>query len=607
MRRALVVALAAALVLGGCGIPDNTPVLPIGLGPSTGTSSGDDVTPALPRREDTEKPSQLVLNYLKAAAGDPDGALARVKAFLSPAAAAMFKPKQPNVRVIHLVEEPLNNPGSGKVSFKAWQVGTLGNNGILDPSTDPKVDEYEFLINALPGHTGLFVTKAQPMLLLSDDALGGYYDLRTIYFWNTDHTALVPDVRYMPKSVPPEQQPTEVLTWLIAGPSPWLDQAVESLPEGTNSIGNVPAVSNDKLQINLSDKAVPPSDKGAALDRLRRQLMWSLRPNLPSPGYLELKIGHQVKGDWDQSDYLTSNASYRLRDDPERFVVYDGRVRRLSQSAYATEPVPALLPDANRNVLAAALSSSDTRTYAAVVVDDRGKQSLRVAGVRTGERAALKKVAIPGRLGHPVWAVTPDETQGGAIGLITTADGRLYSFGSGGGVAREIEIDWPGGEAPAISVVAVAPDAHRIALVAGGKLYLTVLVTGGDGPQLAPPQQIRTPMRTLTAVDWSGEGWLVVGGTRADTNRVAIMDMTIDGAIVSARLPDLGTDQVSYLTAYPANPKDGRQSSDSIAYVAGGGAYDALADATKITVADLADPVTNPPARVVPTAPLFLR
>ena len=216
MRRSLVVTLAAALLLAGCGIPDNTPVLPIGPGPSTGTSSGDEVAPALPRREDTDKPSQLVLNYLKATAGDPDDALVRVKGFLSPAAAAMFKPQQPEVQVIHLVEQPLNNPGSGEVSFKAREVGTLGNNGILDPSTDPTPTEYKFLIAAVAGQAGLFVAKAPPILLLSDDALGSYYDLRTIYFWNTERTALVPDVRYMPRSVPPEQQPTEVLNWLIA-------------------------------------------------------------------------------------------------------------------------------------------------------------------------------------------------------------------------------------------------------------------------------------------------------------------------------------------------------------------------------------------------------
>ena len=63
----------------------------------------------------------------------------------------------------------------------------------------------------LAGKSGLFVTSAPPVLLLRDTALGAspgtapiYYDQRTIYFWNTERTALVPDIRYMSKSVPPE-------------------------------------------------------------------------------------------------------------------------------------------------------------------------------------------------------------------------------------------------------------------------------------------------------------------------------------------------------------------------------------------------------------------
>ena len=602
MRRPLILVLLVALLIGGCGIPDNSPVLSVEPGPSTGTSSGDSAIPSLPHREDTDKPSQLVLNYLEAAAGSPIDALARVKGFLSPAAAAAFKP-QPNLRIIHLVEQPLNNPGSDEVSFKARVVGTLGDNGILDPATDPGVTEYKFLVGTVPGERGLFLAKAPAMLLLTDAALGNYYDLRTIYFWNTEHTVLVPDVRYLPKSMPLEGQPTEVLNWLISGPSTWLADAVEPLPAGTVSIGNVPAVSDDKLQINLSAQALPPDDKGGALDRLRRQLMWSLRPNLPR--YLELRIAHQVVGDWDQTDFLTSNASYQLSEDPERFVVYDGRIRRLSRSAHTTAPVPVLSTEANRNIRAAALSRSNSRAYVAVVVDEGGKPALRVAGAPLGTRTGLTKVAVPaGVLGHPVWAVTPEEAQSGAIGLIPDG-GRLYSFAAGGGTARPIA--WPGGGRPAISAVAVAPDGHRIALVLGGRLYLTVLVTGGDGLQIGTPVEVRTPMRTLTAADWSSEGWLVIAGTRADTNRVAIMDMTIDGALTTPRLSDLGTEQVSYLTAYPASPVDGRQMSDSVAYVAGGGAYDALAEPTKITPADLVDPPANPPAGVVPTAPLFLR
>ena len=113
-------------------------------------------------------------------------------------------------------------------------------------------------------------------------------------------------------------------------------------------------------------------------------------------------------------------------------------------------------------------------------------------------------------------------------------------------------------------------------------------------------------MRALTAVDWSSEGWLVVGGTGPD-NRVAIMDITIDGARSSARLDDLGTEQISYLTAYPASPVSGQQNSDSVAYAAGGGAYDALFEATKISPRDLVNPPANPPPGVDPTAPLFLR
>ena len=411
MRRFVVAALLVALTLGGCGIPDNSPVLPVAPGPSTGTSSGGAVTPSLPRREDATTPSRLVLDYLEMAAGSPVDAAARVKGFLSPATAKSFKP-QPNVRVIHPIEDPLNNPGSDEVSFKAWQVGTLSGNGILTPSTDLGVATYDFRVEEIEGQRGLFLAKAPAMFLLTDDALARYYDLRTIYFWDTEHTVLVPDVRYMAKSTPPEQQPTEVLTWLTGGPSPWLEDAVEPLPEGTATIGNVPAVSNDKLQINLNAQALPQDDKTGALDRLRRQLMWSLKPNLPR--ILELKIAHQVVGDWEQTNFLTSNASYGLSENPERFVVYEGRIRRLSRSAYPADPVPVLPADANRNILMAALSRSNSRSYAAVVVNDGGKAVLRVASVRPGERATLRTVLVPGALGRPVWAVTPVEPEGGA-------------------------------------------------------------------------------------------------------------------------------------------------------------------------------------------------
>jgi hypothetical protein len=600
LRTVVAGAVLAALLLGGCGIPDNSDVLPVAPGPSTGTSTGNDRTPIRNNREDTTDLATFLRFYLEAAAGDPAGAANRVKQFLAPAAANAYKAGV-DVRVIRLSEDPLINPGSADISFKAQQVGVLDANGVLTPSADATVTNYTITVQSdVGGGRGLFVTKPPPGLLISEDALSRFYQRRTVYFWNTEHTSLVPDVRYLPSNVPLEQQPTEIIKWLVNGPSPLIRDAVDALPDGTAVVGNVPAVSNEKLQITLTGQAVPPDDR-AALDRLRRQLMWSLRPNLPR--VLELKVGHNNPVVYDSTDYLASNASYQLADDPERFVVYQGQVRRLARSAYSREPVPVLRPEANRNVRAAAFSTTNSRTYAAVVVDEGSRVALRVGGTRTGDQADLRRVALGGDIGQPVWAVTPDQPDDAAAGLVV-ANQQLYTFTAAGGPVRRVV--WPEGGGR-ITAVAIAPDGHRTALVVDGRLYVAVLVTGGEGLQLGAPQLVRTPLRTHTAVDWSSEGWLVIGGVRADNGRVAIMDVTTDGAQLTERLSDLGSVSVSYLTAYPAGPEDGRQVSDSVLYVARGAAYEALTDPTPLGVGDLAEQVVNPPAGSAPTAPLFLR
>lgn len=599
VRAVVAGAVLTVLLLGGCGIPDNSDVLPVAPGPSTGTSAGNDRTPTRNNREDTTDVATFLRFYLEAAAGDPAGAVTRVKQFMASGAANAFKAGV-DVKVIRLLEDPLINPGSADISFKAQQVGVLDANGILTPSADAGSTYTITVQSDVDGMRGLFVTKPPPGLLISENALTRFYQRRTVYFWNTEHTSLVPDVRYLPSNVPPEQQPTEIINWLSNGPSPLIRDAVEALPDGTAVVGNVPAVSNEKLQITLTGQAVPPDDR-AALDRLRRQLMWSLRPNLPK--VLELKVGHNNPVVYDGADYLASNASYQLADDPERFVVYQGQVRRLARSAYAKEPLPVLRPEANRNVRAAAFSTTSSRTYAAVVVNEGSKASLRVAGTRTGDQADLRRVALSGDIGQPVWAVTPNQPDHEAAGLVVS-NRRLYSFTAAGGPVQQVA--WPEG-AGRITAVAIAPDGHRTALVVDGRLYVAALVTGGDGLRLGTPQLVRTPLRTHTAVDWSSEGWLVVGGVRADNGRVAIMDVTTDGSQVTERLPDLGSVSVSYLTAYPAGPDDGRQVSDSVLYMARGTAYEALTDPTPLGVGDLAEPVVNPPDGAAPTAPLFLR
>ncbi|MEV4639186.1 LpqB family beta-propeller domain-containing protein [Actinoplanes sp. NPDC049548] len=601
----LAATLSGAVLLAGCGIPDNTEVTRIGRGPSPGFATGDENVPGRHERNATNDTAEFVRYYLEAAGGDPEGALERVKKFLSPSAAAAFKPPN-DIKVVHLADTPLVNPGSDKVTLKVQTLGVLGrDDGVLKPPTDTGILTYELNVGTITGQQGLYITKTPPVLLLSDEALTTFFERRTIYFWNTDHTALVPDVRYLPADMPSEQEPQQIIKWLLLGPSQWLQGAVEPLPEGTALLGNVPAVADDKLQINLSAQAVQPPDDPKALDWLRRQLMWSLKPNLSR--VLELRIGNQEQTDYDSNDYLTSNPSSRLAASPERFVIYNGQIRRVSQTPGAADPIPVIHPDANRGVKAAALAQSPSdRRYAALVTTEGNHQVLRVGGALMGQQTDLLRVPLPaGTTGQPVWTITSDDPQTGAIGLIIVG-GKLYSFSADGSPLRAVT--WPG-QAGWISAVAVAPDGRRIAIAVGGKLYLTALTADGDGPHLStPPWRVQVPaLRSISAVDWGTETSVVVAGTRADRDRVAIIDTALDGTDSTEPLPDIGTETVTYLTAYPVSPVTGKPSPDVVQYTANGAAFDVLSGPVRIGVGDLAGPVPNPPAGVVPTSPFFLR
>jgi hypothetical protein len=608
-RFALLVAVLATLLAGGCGIPDNSTVVPVGPGPARDQSSGDDSTLVKPSRTDTQDRATFVANYLTAAAGDYDSAIDAVKKFMSPELAATFKPTQPDLKVIRVDGSPLVNPDEPRVTVDAEMVGTLDGAGVLTPASTPEKIKYEIDVGTVEGQSGLFVTGVkQNWLLLSATALSGFYAKRTIYFWNTDHTGLVPDVRYMPQSVPSEQQPTEVVGWLIGGPSSLIKGVAESLPPDTRSIGNVTAVSNDTLQISLSGQALPddltPAERQEALTRLQEQLRWSLRPNMRDAATLELNIEHQPTQTYGGADYLTANAAYRTVGQPQRFVVYDGQVRRLSRSYRASDPIPVVPPAANRSVRMAAFGASATRDYAALVVNEsQGRPTLRAGSAAIGDVAALGRLRLANPIGRPVWAVSPPVGKAdGTVGLVP-AGGRLYWFAPDGRSAAVVA--WPGGPG-AITTVSVAPDARRIALIAGGRLYLATF-SNDDGVQMSPPVPIQTQMTHLTGVDWSAEGTLVVSGTKAASGRSAIMDVSIDGAEQTDRLADLGEATVSYLVAVPASPTENGELGVPVAYTLGTSAAYDESSANKLDVKDLAQPVANPRAGAAsPTAPAFL-
>jgi hypothetical protein len=602
VRRPLIaVVLAGTLLAGGCGIPDSSEVRPLRQGPV-----GSEVNPAVappdrPFREDTTNVKDFVTNFLTVAAGDPATAADRFKKFLSPRAATTFK-QTDAIKVIHVVGEPLINPDNPEVTVKYRDVGQLKQNGQLEASTNGVEQVLALDIGDVNGESGLWVRTSPQSMLLSDTALDKFYQRQTIYFWNQEGTGLVPDLRYLPRDLPETQRPTEIIDWLTDGPQSWLGGVTKALPDGTRRIGVVP-VTNQTLQLSLTAQALPQEDRAGALQRLQQQLRWSLRP-MPA-ATLELSVDHEAHT-YSDDDYLPANPAYQPTE-TERFAIYKGQIVRLARSARSGDPVPIIRPQDNRSIASAALAVSGNRSYAALVVNEsNGRKALKVGATGTGDLATLSRASLSGTVGQPVWARSPNGTDENTHGLITIG-GKLYGFPATGFTSKRrlpTPIQWSNSPPPgAITAVAVAPDAHRVALIAGGTLYLSGLSLGDGGLELGPTTPLRTELRQLTAVTWSTETSLTLAGLRRDSDRYALMDVLVDGSRQTNR-QDLGSNPVTSLTSRPANPVRSAESNGTVAYTISNSGFDEQ-KATPLTPDDVAEKDPKP-GDARPTAPFFL-
>jgi Lipoprotein LpqB beta-propeller domain/Sporulation and spore germination len=558
--RGLLLGSAGLVGVAACGVPSSGKPHIDGDGPAAGLQVGSNANAVVADPAGITDPQLFVRTFLTALAGPSDdqsraAAIAFAKKFLTPEAQNAWQadPKQ-----LTIVRATVGAPAYGedtKIIVDLQQVGQLTAGGWVNP-TPLAATKAEFHL-VQQGPSGWLISSLPQTLtnnlLLSSDGLSTLYQPHLVYYWDAAPTSggggvpdgLVPDLRYLPLvGLKAEQQPTQIVNWLISGPSEWLAPAVTALPANTSLVlPNVGKSENSWVVdfANLPDNVDPA--------RVASQLQWSLRPNFTEP--VTVQIASQDKS-IDPNNYMNANLAdspaRAAAADPTRYFVVGGQVRE-AQSPY---PVPPVFAKVNDTGLVSAAISRDLRCGAVVVKAGKGgKHQLRI-GRRVNDAAQdadLTVVEVPGgaSISRPVWLnlSTPR--------LLCASDNQLFSVVLGAQRAVQVPVAIDGGSSLPVTAFSVSPDGRRIALISGGRAAVAPLTFTADTVIVGTPYFIDSGGLTdLTAVAWSRVHCLTLAGKVPDA--FGLVEVNLDGAISTTTYSRRFTSPVTQLVCSPPLP-----------------------------------------------------
>lgn len=577
----LLVLLAAVLAVAGCGVPDSGPPVVVSSQAPAGFDDGDsanDRQPVPPDPATAASADDSVRGYLGAAGADPDpGTLGdNVRRFFTKGHQG-WQPGDPAVVRITGYADGASDSERATVTVTGTRVGVLRPDGSLAPVTGPAA--FSLTLHLL--HTTnddeqlpVWLIQNPPAeTLLSTDALTADYNPWEIYFVSraTPH-ALVPDLRYVSRTLTPDKTRTTVINWLLRGPSSWLAPAVTTaVPDTTRLRANVTTDDSGTTVVNLTGPAASAPEP----DLMAGQLCWTL---LPSMNAMRLEVEGQPlrlpgrhgsvfgRGSWRMLNSASALNADLAATDQSGYYVQNGVIKRSDGVKDGLPPVLAdpAADDWNSDVVSAALSadSGDTALVRATARGPRLVLGQLVQDPRQPRsRAAYDEVTALGRVGS---IGRPSFLPGGDTVLVPV-DGQLDAVS---GPSQVSAVRLPAGVSGPVTSVAVATDGCRLALVAGGQLYVIPVVRDSRGVTLANARPLAVGFTELTEVAWSQEDRLVVGGRGPvgqnaagnGATRAGAWELSIDEASLDT-LPSIDGNIIpDQLGAFPGDPFAGRLS-----------------------------------------------
>ncbi|ROS31181.1 LpqB family beta-propeller domain-containing protein [Cellulomonas sp. PhB150] len=367
-------------------------------------------------------------------------------------------------------------------------------------------------------------------LLLPKVVFDARFRAASIYFLSADETFLVPETRWLPQ----DKLPTHVMKALLAGPSPWLrDAVVTEIPDGTQ-------LKPEAVVITGAGTAEVGLEPAATVLAAKRKLFLaqidaSLRP-LPGVGSVKVTAGG-VDG-----VILEGAATLQQGPTPDVPVEMLQAGKLVSLAGGTVKPVDGI----------GSLEGLGIRYPAR---DEDGD-------VRVGVSGGSSLVTLPqgGKAGTTLLTgadlVAPSVDRFGWAWTATTADGLVA--GRAGAKPVSITADFLQGRQ--VRSVRVARDGTRVAVISSGPDGVAINVGAVVRDANGAPQQIGEVIRAgslltdATALVWKDESTLAVVGRSAGTLAVHLVPVSGTTSALP-EVPDL--DAVAGGSVLYATSKDG--------------------------------------------------
>ncbi|OLB64189.1 MAG: hypothetical protein AUI10_12200 [Actinobacteria bacterium 13_2_20CM_2_72_6] len=287
--RALLLAAAGLTVPAACGVPTGGGPIVDGAGQNYDPVVGAEPPPDPSQTTSATRLVELFLSAVSGPLAEPEQlnkARERARGFLTDEARDAWKRSADDVVTVVRVENltPAASGANTIVSGSLQPIGTFARGtGTVDPYTgSTAIVPVKFTVVSTAA--GLRISELPMVVLqrglpLAASALDNkYYTPQVIYFWENGRSALVPDLRYVPRTgMAANQRLTAIVKWLLSGPSQLISSVASTIhPSGTDLLGPNADIQGDRVVLNFS--AALQTLKGPDLGKLVAQLQWSLQP-----------------------------------------------------------------------------------------------------------------------------------------------------------------------------------------------------------------------------------------------------------------------------------------------------------------------------------------